>query len=217
MSLINDALKRARQAQQQNPFSGQPEVPLQPADYAARPNWLLRTVVGLLVLASLAGAGWFFSRWWRSSAESPRVGTVAEDSTRESAAKSKVPAGPAQRKQTITVSTNIVVRTNPVALPQSEAAAQPASTHLAVSLPASNAAALMSPTNLVVPAPPPSPFADLKLQSIIFREDKPAALINGEMLFIGDEIRGARVLRIERQSVTVERKGDTNELRLPRL
>jgi len=123
MSLINDALKRARQAQQQNPFSGQPEVPLQPADYAARPNWLLRTVVGLLVLASLAGAGWFFSRWWRSSAESPRVGTVAEDSTRESAAKSKVPAGPAQRKQTITVSTNIVVRTNPVALSQSEAAA----------------------------------------------------------------------------------------------
>jgi len=84
-------------------------------------------------------------------------------------------------------------------------------------LPASNVAALMSPTNLVVPAPPPSPFADLKLQSIIFREDKPAALINVEMLFIVYDIVWARVLRIERQSVTVERKGDTNELRLPRL
>jgi len=28
MSLINDALKRAKQAQQQNPFGGQPTVPL---------------------------------------------------------------------------------------------------------------------------------------------------------------------------------------------
>jgi hypothetical protein len=80
-----------------------------------------------------------------------------------------------------------------------------------------NAATVAAQTNLAEPPAPPSPFADLKLQSIIYREDKPAAVINGEMLFVGDEIRGARVTGIERSSVTVERKGETNELRMPRL
>src|SRR6266699_3650037 len=74
-----------------------------------------------------------------------------------------------------------------------------------------------APAPAAEPAPPPSSFADLKLRSIIYREDKPAAVINGDMLYVGDEIRGARVVRIERYSVTVERKGETNELRLPRL
>ena len=85
-----------------------------------------------------------------------------------------------------------------------------------ISAPPTNAAALAPPTNVAAPTPP-SPFADLKLQSIIFSEDKRAAGINGELLYVGDEIRGARVRKIERQSVTVERNGETNVLRLPRL
>src|SRR5204862_3567862 len=98
---------------------------------------------------------------------------------------------PVQRKQLIKVSTNIVVRTNLVAPPQSEAPAQAVSSNAPVSAPPTNAAALASPTNVAAPEPPPSPFADLKLQSIIFSEDKRAAGINGELLYVGDEIRGA--------------------------
>ena len=92
-----------------------------------------------------------------------------------------------------------------------------ASSDSPVSAPPASAAVAASPTNVAAPPLPPSPFADLKLQSLIFREHKPAAVINSEMLFVGDEIRGARVLKIQRQSVTVERNGETNELRLPRL
>lgn len=198
MSLINDALKRAKQARLQNPFDGQPMVPLQPVDYAARPNWFFRTVMGLLVLASLALSGWFFCKWWLTGDESQRVTGVASQSTTPAAATTTAPAKPARPKQAIKVSTNIVRRANFVApaQPQTETPGTPT-------------------TNAPVPAP--GPFADLKLQSIIFRDEKPAALINGEMLLVGEEIRGARVVRIERQSVTIERKGETNALRLPRL
>jgi hypothetical protein len=98
-----------------------------------------------------------------------------------------------------------------------ETTSQPSSTDTPITAPQTNAAALTAQTNVAGSSAPPSPFADLKLQSIIYRENKPAAVINGEMLFVGDEIRGARVTGIERSSVTVERKGGTNELRLPRL
>ena len=98
--------------------------------------------------------------------------------------------------------------------PKLEADARSAPTTASISTLQTTAAA---PALATEPAAPPSPFADLKLRSIIYREDKPAAVINGDMLYVGDEIRGARVVRIERSSVTVERKGETNELRLPRL
>ncbi len=214
MSLINDALKRAKQGQQQNPFGGQPIRPLQPVDYAARSNYPLRFALAVLLVVALALSGWFFWKWWRSSGESRQ--TASEESTTASAEKSKTSAKPVPRKQLIKVSTNIVVRTNLVAPPQSEALAQAVSSNSPISAPRTNAAALAPPTNVAAPAPP-SPFDDLKLQSIIFSEDKRAAGINGELLYVGDEIRGARVRKIERQSVTVERNGETNVLRLPRL
>ena len=214
MSLINDALKRAKQGQQQNPFGGQPIRPLQPVDYAARSNYPLRFALAVLLVAALALSGWFFWKWWRSSGESHQ--TAGGESTTVSVEKSKTSAKPVQRRQLIKVSTNIVVRTNSVGPPQSVALAQAVSSNSPNSAPPTNAAALAPPTNVAAPAPP-SPFADLKLQSIIFSEDKRAAGINGELLYVGDEIRGARVMRIDRQSVTVERNGETNVLRLPRL
>jgi len=213
MSLINDALKRAKQGQQQNPFGGQPIRPLQPADYAARSNYPLRFALAVLLVAALALSGWFFWKWWRSSGESHQTAGVESTTAAEN---SKTSAKPVPRKQLIKVSTNIVVRTNSVGSPQSEALAQAVSSNSSISAPQTNVVAFASPTNVATPAPP-SPFADLKLQSIIFSEDKRAAGINGELLYVGDEIRGARVRKIERQSVTVERNGETNVLRLPRL
>ncbi|HXT39852.1 MAG TPA: hypothetical protein VN887_07510 [Candidatus Angelobacter sp.] len=212
MSLINDALKRARQARPQNPFDGQPVAPLQPVDYAARPNWIFRMIIGLLVLGSLTGAGWFFAKWWSSGPESRgSVRAAAEPASAEPAKLKR------HDRQPIKVSTNIIVRTNRAVAVSAESAPESAATNPAgITLPTS-AATVATETNVAVPPAPPSPFADLKLQSIIYREDKPAVVINGEMLFVGDEIRGARVTGIERQSVTVERKGETNELRLPRL
>ena len=213
MSLINDALNRAKQAQQQNPFGGQPVVPLQPVDYASRPNYLLRSAAALLAVVTLACSGWFFWKWWSSRGERRSVVAVNE-AKGDSAAQVNVRPQSSPRKPVIQVSTNIVVRSNATATTTPPAEVSPTPTNASIATPQASADA---PAPAAEPAPPPSPFADLKLRSIIYREDKPAAVINGDMLYVGDEIRGARVVRIERYSVTVERKGETNELRLPRL
>ena len=214
MSLINDALKRAKQAQQQNPFGGQPAVPLQPVDYARRPNYFLRSLVALLVVATLACSGWFFRKWWSSRGERRSVVVAVNEAKAVSAAQSKARPQSSPRKSAIQVSTNIVVRPNVALTPKPGAEVLSAPTNAPLPTPHTNAA---TPSPAAEHAPPQSPFADLKLRSIIYREDKPAAVINGDMLYVGDEIRGARVVRIERNSVTIERKGETNELRLPRL
>src|SRR5213075_2028871 len=125
MSLINDALKRAKQAQQQNPFGGSPVVPLQPVDDARQPNLFLRSMVAILAVVTLACSGWFFWKWWSSRVEHPSaVAAVIEAKTR-SAAQSK--AGPlsSSRKSAIQVSTNIVVRTNDASAMPTNAAPTP--------------------------------------------------------------------------------------------
>jgi hypothetical protein len=217
MSLINDALKRAKNAQEQKPPGGPPVAPLQPVDYTARPNWLFRSVVSLLLLASLTCSAWFFGKWWTSNRDSERVVAFAREAPAERPSKTGDPAQTPAPESAIKVSTSIIVRTDFDSAPRSEpeAVTQAPSTNAPLSAPPVNR--IVPETNPAVPAPPPSPFADVKLQSIIYRQDKPAALINGEMVFVGEEVRGARVLKIDRQSVTVERKGETNELRLPRL
>ena len=207
MSLINDALKRARQAQQENPFDGQPGVPLQPVDDLSRRNYFLRSAVALLALVMLGCSGWFFWKWWGSRAGSRSV-VVVNQAKSDPAAQPKSHPRSSPRTSIIQVSTNIVVRTNVTVAPKPGGELRSAPT---------NAPIATAPADAAAPAPPPSPVADLKLRSIIYREDRPAAVINGDMVFVGDEIRGARVVRIERQTVIVERKGETNELRLPRL
>ncbi len=220
MSLINDALKRARQAQEQNPFGGTPGVPLQPVDYTRRPSYFLRALVALLAVVTLVCSGWFFWKWWSSRGERRSVAVAAHEDKADPAARSKAQPQSVPRKSTIQVSTNIIVRTNVAVIPNPEAEARSAPTNASVSTTQTNASlppAAEPAAPRVEPAAPSSPFADLKLRSIIYREDKPAAVINGDMLYVGDEIRGARVVRIERHFVTVERNGETNELRLPRL
>jgi len=213
MSLINEALKRAKQEQKENPFGGQPAVPLQPADDMSRPNYFLRAVAALLAVVLLACSGWFFWKWWggREGSRSVVAVNTAKD---DSAAQSKTPPQSLPRKSVIQVSTNIVVRPIVAAEPKPEADVRSTPTNASI---ATSQASATAPAQAAEPAPPPSPVADLKLRSIIYREDKPAAVINGDMLYVGDEIRGARVVRIDRHTVTVERKGETNELRLPRL
>src|SRR6266850_4276962 len=103
MSLINDALKRAKQAQQQNPFGGQPTVPLQPVDYARRPNYFLHSLAALLTVVTLACSGWFFWKWWSSRGERRSVIVSVNDSKAESAAQSNARPQSSPRKFAIQV------------------------------------------------------------------------------------------------------------------
>jgi hypothetical protein len=48
------------------------------------------------------------------------------------------------------------------------------------------------------------PKGPLRIQGIFYRENSPSAIINGQTVVVGDRVGPARVVAIERQSVTVE-------------
>jgi len=50
---------------------------------------------------------------------------------------------------------------------------------------------------------------DLVVRGIVHSEDEPAALIDQKLFHVGDTVRGATIVRIERTSVTFEKDGKT--------
>lgn len=216
MSLINDALKRAAESQKQNPSDPPAKVPLQPVDYAARPSPFFRLLALLALLALVAVSVWAFSKWWHTrqpARESAAAGSAVKAG--DASIESRTPE-PAMPRPGIQVSTNVVTRadstaasataaTPPVAVATTTVGIQP------VEPPPGETNAVATATNS-----PPS-FPELKLQSIIYRLNKPTVVINGDMLHVGDVIKEVRVTKIERYTVTVVWRGETNTLSLPRL
>ena len=56
--------------------------------------------------------------------------------------------------------------------------------------------------------------ADFRLQGILYRKSKPSALINGQTVFVGDNISGGHVVAIDSQSATLEISGQQKVLKL---
>ena len=54
----------------------------------------------------------------------------------------------------------------------------------------------------------------LQLTSILFAKDRKIAIIDDQMLAVGDKIRGARLVRLTRQSARLVRKGKVINLSL---
>lgn len=75
-------------------------------------------------------------------------------------------------------------------------------------------AATATPVATTVPAPAPltGPFPVLRLKGIIYAGASPQVLINGNHLTLGDEIDGAKIIKIEKTRVTVKWNGQTREL-----
>lgn len=225
MSLINDALKRASETTKKQTGDPPPSVTLKPVDYAVRPNPAFRILVVLMLLTAVAFAAWFLSKWQEHSAASMRLHIVTN-----SAPPSAVPANPASPqltdKPSIRVSTNFVTRGDlKIASTPPAGRAGPEPENLGRATPASPPKTEPSGTETNVIAPEgasttpeaTNSFPTLKLQSIVYRLSKPAVVINGEMLYTGDTIKEARIVKIERLAVTVEWRGQTNTLSLPRL
>ena len=52
----------------------------------------------------------------------------------------------------------------------------------------------------------------LKLQGIFYRNPNPAAIVNGQQIFVGDHVGQARVLAIDRERVTFELPGEPDRV-----
>lgn len=161
MSLINDALKRASeaQAQAQTRPRGPKGIddlpaPMTPVAARERPAWLPVVGIGLVVLALLAASGYFFAQWWKErKAWQPYVETP-EDPPTNAVAHTKPPAElkpppPVAQPPVVTLPTT----TNPPAKTNVEVAVippiKPAPTNLPPTL-ATNPVVVVLATN-----PPP--------------------------------------------------------------
>jgi len=60
--------------------------------------------------------------------------------------------------------------------------------------------------------PPPEP----KLQGVLFDPTRPCAIVDGNMVFVGDHVGGFRVITISRNSVTLKQGTETKVLTLGR-
>ena len=202
MSLINDALKRAQEAHESlpppPPTTAVPQFrPAEPT--TERPGigpgvMLLATLCILLLLGLLIS--WV---WVQKNASTIKVQAAAAPTTPVSA--------PAVVSPAPSVRSAVQAQAAPVAVPETPAT----SVETVVAAPAPPASAPPENT-VVVPVEPPKPV--LKLQGIVYNPLRPAAMISGKTLFIGDRTGEWRVVAINPESATLVSAGQTNVLTL---
>lgn len=218
MSLINEALKRAKQSHSRQAIVATPNPPLQPvlqSPVAANSNaWRFRVgAVAVLVLGC-----WLLFLSWRQSqnaqqARIPVAKTVAQAgaNARSLSNATSAPAVAATLQPPLT--TNLP-SLPPITGPDLVSAQATGTTPIAAQEAAEPA--LDRNTNELDAAsaeldPDPPAF---QLQGIFYRQLNASALIDGQALFVGDEIGGATVDTIERRSVRLLKDGKSIVLNL---
>lgn len=195
MSLINDALKRAKEAQQQTPPSADGPA-LKPAEPAPAPapgssKMLFYILIACVVIGNLFLFLYASNRDGKKAEAAPVAAREVPATTVVSAPAPAVVPAPAP-----VVATAPPVEASPVAVVTT-------ATNAAVAEP------------VVVAQPEPPKPAPLKLQSIIMNPTRPSAMISGKFLFVGDRVQGFRVTAIDQETVTLVGNGQTNVLELP--
>jgi hypothetical protein len=193
MSLINDALKRAKESQKNDtPAVATPMPPVEARPPERTFSWVMPSVIILLVATAFLFIGLAVARHNNQSAP-PATAAVSTPPV-------AVPATP----------------TVPAPKPSVAETLAPAPV---TNLPVAEA----TPTN--APAPPveaiaatPQPEAPKapKIQGIAYDPQNAWAIVNGQTVYVGDEVDGFRVLDISRKAVTLAGNGQTNTFSVSR-
>jgi hypothetical protein len=241
MSLINDALHRAKNASGQKPPLQRILPDFHPIE-SYKPSMRFHRLVGLL-----AGLTVIFSTWlvWRGN-RAPHASTVNRAETVTAATKPPVPSldpsdgvrpnssGPARTPtaQKPPLAAPKAVNSNaikPAHVPNTRvapSAAQippPIQRRAGTAKPSAESASVPSQRPpIVLPPLVPVPGenskeASFELQQIFYRLRRPTAVINGRTLAVGDEIEGWRLQRISRHSVQLSSGTATKELAINRI
>ncbi len=190
MSLINDALKRAKDAQQENPPATPPLQfrPVEPGQQSnPRQPWLLFGLA--LVAIAILGLSALLVRFLAHS-DSHDLQVAARAVAVPVVINPPVEAPPAN------VSSEAVVSTTPPA--RSEPAAESNTNDVTV---------VAASAEAIKPAP-------LKLQGIFFNPQNPSAVVSGRSVYLGDRVGGFRVMGISPVAVTLVNTTATNVLSL---
>jgi hypothetical protein len=211
MSLINDALRRARQTQQQSPpASRQPLVPVEP-----KPRGISRMLP--LAVGVLFAAACFFFGLSLARRTPPPVAVAPLPPPKQS--DKPVPVAPAPLPEpkvapatkpapklslSATTANPVVVAPLPPKTVASAAPTAPAAP-AKVAAPAATPPAVPKPTATSPPPLPPEP----KLQGIFFDPSRPWAIVNGKTVYAGDRVGDFRVKEISKNTVTLEKADKT--------
>jgi hypothetical protein len=205
MSLINDALKRAKQAHKDNP-PPPADLPFRPPD-PSQPRSSgppLALIIGAVILVGLAGLLAMLALQKRVVANARQADSAQSQTITPGA----VTADPVSAEQP----TPLMAQPKSATVVLSPATVEP---------PALSDAAPSTPspdgtTNATVAAAdtaPPKPAAP-RLQGIFYRPARPSAVINGKNVFIGSRVGDFQVLAITQETVTISSGTETNVLTL---
>ncbi len=219
MSLINDALRRARDVQPP-PVPSTPPPP--PQFRPVEPARHTRRTVGFLVpvsLVLLALLGLFFCwRLTRPAGEPASMPVQAKSSPIQNAsAPQPLPPTPSSQPVKLRSAEPLAKTAGPSTNHPAAPSVPTASVSSTQAMPV--AAASLNSTNsenAVIPAvaDPQVRLSSLKLQGIIFNPQRASAVINGKPVFLGDRVGEYRVRLITRDTVTLVAAGQTNVLSL---
>ncbi len=213
MSLINDALRRANQTKKKessDTSAGAPMLPNPSPTKSSSSSLAPILLIAIPLVVLLAG----FFLWKSLKTNSTTVihsKSVADDVRRRSDLSNQEKSD----RLLTSAATKVAPSVTP-AQPENRIAAEvtPVSTQ-----PSANSGSVeeklstQSVAEAGEPIPPPAP-PPLKLQGIFYRLSNPTALINGKTLGVGETVAGARVVKIERQEVSLERDGQITVLRM---
>jgi type II secretory pathway component PulC len=218
MSLINEALKRANQAQSQQETEASRQFPSQtaseprmrPVEAKASSTAPVIYILTTALIVVLLGAMLLLWMWSKSNQQ-----TVAQNNesvlvhntemkpvTATVASSEAVPAHPNAIPVKAVLSTNAPIVAQPPAIEVKAEGLQPL-----VTAPTPAESVAVPETAPIVPS-----FPTLKLQGIFYNRVNPAAVINGKTYSVGGAISGARITKIEPDKVIVEWNGETRIL-----
>lgn len=206
MSLINDALKRAKQAQQPNsPDAPQMRVQFRPVE----PNQQVKKSSAGIWIALVLVAGLI-------------IGFVILQTTRNHS-----PAAKEAKAREIVPAAPIAQEIVPSARPHAPAPAPSAATTIiptpksvpvetttaSIAKPVTQEPAIKettAPVPVVIQEPPEKIVP--KLQAVVYHPKRPSAIVSGKSVFVGDRVGEFRVAAITQESVTLVGGGQTNVL-----
>lgn len=227
MSLVNDALKRAKEAhdrQAGQPLRGAPLHTVAPPP--ASKMWIVALLCFVFALVGAGGGIWYWKKHRSLSpanteaAATPAYKIIMGANPTPTAAK-PAPAAPVTRPAPVTAKTTAV---EPVMPPPATPPAPPAAAPAPKPESASGAIVVDNRrVNLIPPAPavaapnipPPSPPVPLRLQGILYSATKPAAILNGRTVWVGDIISGITISAIEPDRITIIYSNQPIVIRMP--
>ena len=223
MSLINDALKRATQGKRRS-TSSDSGAAMQPAvETASNHANALLIVIILIVVAGAGYGGWI---WWKGRSK-PAAEANATAAVKAKKGGTNAVEKPKSGKESKLADLGIRKK-NPIERAQEtgqkvqDLHKESDQTADALQSKAPPPSAASEPAKSEVPSATPKPepstaiaeFPSIKLQGILYRIEKPSALIDGKRYYVGEEVNGAMLVSIDQRAVKFSYKGQSREIAL---